>query len=343
MAKNVLPSAAAPKAEPEKVPEQLSLWSRLARILLRRREASVILVAIVLIVYFQSSNQSFLTAANIRTVSQVVTPWAIIAAGEVMLLICGEIDLSVGNIFAFAPFIMYFVNQAGIPLLIGIIVALLVCAGIGLLNGLVTVRLKVPSFITTLGTLFLLQGLTLVISQGFPKLIPQAGVLNQIFGNSPYSEILWALAIVIVMQIVLSYTRWGLHTVATGDNLHGASEAGINVDRIKIGNFMLCSMFGGFVGILEAFRITSIDPLAGGPNVMFLAVAGAVIGGTSLLGGLGSTTGAFLGVLVLAILQDGFTLLGVSAFTFYLILGAGILIAMILNVRLQLLREAGRQ
>jgi simple sugar transport system permease protein len=343
MAKNVLPSAAAPEAEPEKAPERRSLWSTLAAILLRRREASVIIVAIVLVVYFQSSNQAFLSPDNTRTISQIVTPWAIIAAGEVMLLICGEIDLSVGNIFAFAPFIMNITYQAGLPIWIAIIVALLVCAAVGLVNGVVTVLLKVPSFITTLGTLFLLQGLTLVISQGFPSPIPNAGGFNQVFGNSPYSEILWAIAIVIVMQIILSYTRWGLHTVATGDNLHGASEAGINVNRVKIGNFMLCSLFGGFVGILEAFRITSIDPLAGGPNVMFMAVAGAVIGGTSLMGGLGTVVGAFLGVLVLAILQDGFTLLGVSAFTFYLILGAAILIAMILNVRLQLLREAGRQ
>ncbi len=343
MAKNVLPSAAAPQAEPEKAPERRSFWSTLTGILLRRREASVLIVAIVLIVYFQSSNQAFLSPSNIRTVSQIVTPWAIVAAGEVMLLICGEIDLSVGNVFAFAPFIMYFTYHAGLPIWIGIIFALLLSAVVGLVNGLITVQLKVPSFITTLGTLFLLQGLTLVISQGFPSLIPNVGGFNQVFGNNPYAEIIWAIAIVIVMQIVLSYTRWGLHTVATGDNLHGASETGINVNRVKVGNFILCSVFGGFVGILEAFRITSIDPLAGGTGVMFMAVAGAVIGGTSLMGGLGTIVGAFLGVLVLAILQDGFTLLGVSAFTFYLILGAAILIAMIFNVRLQLLREAGRQ
>ena len=106
---------------------------------------------------------------------------------------------------------------------------------------------------------------------------------------------------------------------------------------------VVCGVFAGFAGILEGFRITSIDPLAGGTPIMFAAVAGAVIGGTSLMGGLGTIVGAFLGVLVLSILNDGFTLLGVSAFTFDIILGAAILIAMILNVRLQLLREAGRQ
>ncbi len=342
MAKNVLPNAAQ-KTEPEKARGGRGFWSNLAGILLRRREASIIVVAIILVVYFQVSNQNFLTQDNIRTVSQFAAATAIISAGEVMLLICGEIDLSAGMVFAFAPFIMFFSYQAGLPIWVAIIFGLLASAAVGLFNGLVTVLLKVPSFITTLGTLFLLEGITLTISNGFPALTPNVGAFNQVFGNSPYSEIIWAIAIVIVMQIVLSFTKWGLHTVATGGNLLGASETGVNVNRVKIGNFMLCSVFAGFAGILEGFRITSIDPLAGGPNIMFAAVAGAVIGGTSLMGGLGTIVGAFLGVLVLSILNDGFTLLGVSAFTFDIILGAAILIAMILNVRLQLLREAGRQ
>ena len=342
MAKNVLPNAAQ-KTEPEKARGGRGFWSNLAGILLRRREASIIVVAIILVVYFQVSNQNFLTQDNIRTVSQFAAATAIIAAGEVMLLICGEIDLSAGMVFAFAPFIMFFSYQAGLPIWVAIIFGLLASAAVGLFNGLVTVLLKVPSFITTLGTLFLLEGITLTISNGFPALTPNVGAFNQVFGNSPYSEIIWAIAIVIVMQIVLSFTKWGLHTVATGSNLLGASETGVNVNRVKIGNFILCSVFGGFAGILEGFRITSIDPLAGGTPIMFAAVAGAVIGGTSLMGGLGTIVGAFLGVLVLSILNDGFTLLGVSAFTFDIILGAAILIAMILNVRLQLLREAGRQ
>ena len=176
-------------------------------------------------------------------------------------------------------------------------------------------HLKVPYFITTLGTLFLVNGFVLTFSGAFPVLTPQAGALNQVLGNSPYSEIIWAIAVAIVMQIVLSFTRWGLHTVATGGNLHGANETGVNVHRVKIGNFMVASVLAGFSGILEAFRITSIDPNQGGNDIMFAAIAGAVIGGTSLMGGLGTIVGAFLGVLVISILKDGFTLVGVSAFT----------------------------
>ena len=162
-------------------------------------------------------------------------------------------------------------------------------------------------------------------------------------GQSPYSEIEWAIAIVIVMQIILYFTPWGLHTVATGGNPLGASEVGVNVNRIKIINFMACSVFGGFAGILEGFRIDTISPLAGGTDIMFAAVAGAVIGGTALNGGSGTVVGAFLGVFVISIIKDGLTLIGVSAYWFNFILGAAILIAMILNVRLQLLRKAGRE
>ncbi len=106
---------------------------------------------------------------------------------------------------------------------------------------------------------------------------------------------------------------------------------------------MLTGALAGLAGILEAFRITSTDPLAGGTAITFSAIAGAVIGGTALSGGIGTVVGAFLGVLALSILNDGFTLLGVSAYTYDIILGVAILIAMALNVRLRIWREAGRQ
>src|SRR5260370_13855948 len=102
-----------------------AFWSNLAGILLRRREASIIVVAIILVVYFQVSNQNFLTQANIRTISQFAAATSIISAGEVMLLICGEIDLSAGMVLAFAPFIIYFTYQPGLPIWLVIIFSLM--------------------------------------------------------------------------------------------------------------------------------------------------------------------------------------------------------------------------
>jgi simple sugar transport system permease protein len=153
--------------------------------------------------------------------------------------------------------------------------------------------------------------------------------------------LLWAVAITALFQFILVKTRWGLHTVATGGNLLGASEVGIKIAWIKIGNFMLCSVLGAFAGMLDCFRISSADPLAGGTDYMFRATASAVIGGTLLTGGSGTVIGAFLGAVVLGILSDGFTLSGVSAYTFDMILGAAILITMVINVRLSKLRAAG--
>lgn len=342
MAETLLP-APAPETELSPQPASQGFWSKLGSFLLRRREASIFIIAIALIIYFRVSSANFLTSANISTLFGFIYATAIIAAGEVMLLICGEIDLSVGQVSALAPFIMYFVYQAGIPLWVGIIAGLAVSAVVGLFNGIFTVWFRIPSLIATLGMLFLLNGINLTISGGEPVLTPIVGQINQVMGANAYWEIGWALAVMIVMQVVLSFTRWGKHTVATGGNLLGASEAGVNVSRIKIGNFMIASTLAGLAGIMEGFRIASIDPLAGGTNLMFNAVAGAVIGGTALTGGLGTVVGAFLGVVSLQILYDGFTLLGVSAFTFDIILGVAILVAMALNIRLRLWREAGRQ
>jgi simple sugar transport system permease protein len=147
---------------------------------------------------------------------------------------------------------------------------------------------------------------------------------------------------VLVLQFVLTLTRWGLHTTATGGNLIGAAEAGINVRMVKIGNFVLANLLAGFAGILDSTRITTIVPLQGGPDLMFMGVAAAVIGGTSLFGGSGSVVGAFIGVAVLIILQTGFNIIGVSAFTFDLIIGIAIILSMIVNVQVARLRNLGK-
>src|SRR5260370_16892788 len=139
MAKEVVLEADGEKTEVEKGRERGEFWSNLAGILLRRREASIIVVAILLVVYFQVSNQNFFTQANIRTISQFAAATAIISAGEVMLRICGEIDLSVGMVFAFPPFIIYFTYQADLPILIAIAFGLLAVSTLRLFNGLVTV------------------------------------------------------------------------------------------------------------------------------------------------------------------------------------------------------------
>lgn len=309
---------------------------------LRWQELSILVVAIILVAYFEWANHDFLlTDASLQNLSQFVAPAAIIACGEIMLMIGGEIDLSAGMVFALAPFVMHFANQAGVPLPAAVLLALAASALIGLCNGFITVALLVPSFITTLGTNFLLNGLTLTLSHGTPVEAPEDPVFAAIFGNWGYSEIIWAVVVVAVMHTVLRRTRWGLHTIAAGANPVGAAEAGIRVNRLKIGNFMIAAMLAGFTGILESFRISSIDPQAGGNGIMFLAVAAGVIGGTPLAGGSGTIVGGLIGAFVLGVLSDGFTLIGINAFTFNIILGAAILAAMLFNIHVGRLRRSG--
>jgi simple sugar transport system permease protein len=236
---------------------------------------------------------------------------------------------------------MHFAAQAGLPSVVAVVWALAAAGLVGLVNGAVTTLLSVPAFVTTLGTMFLINGLTLTISGGFP-IQPQAGAaFTTAFGGAAWTRLAWALTIVIVLQWVLNRTRFGLHTIATGGSPTAAAEVGIKVRSIKIRNFVLCSILGGFAGVIDAFRIGSIDPLAGGSQIMFMGIASAVIGGTLLTGGSGTLVGALFGALALAILQDGFTLNGVSAFTFDMILGAAILVTMAVNVQLMRWRERG--
>ncbi len=315
---------------------------RVGQFLLRWREVSIVIAALLLIIYFQSTANAFLSGDNIQNLVDFTATTAIIAAGEVMVLVVGELDLSVGMVYAFAPFVMFFTAAAGAPMWLAVLVALAASAGIGAVNAAITILLDVPAFVTTLGTLFVVNGLTLTISGGFPVQPTAGAVFTAIIGGSVWARLAWTLLIAVVLQFVLLRTRFGLHTIATGGNLIGAAEVGIKVRSIKAANFILCAMLGGFAGIIDAFRIGSIDPLAGGSQIMFAAIASAVIGGTLLTGGLGTVIGALVGALVLGILKDGFSLIGISAYTFDMILGAAILVTMAVNVRLMRIRDQGR-
>jgi simple sugar transport system permease protein len=317
---------------------------RALNLFVRWQEASILLVALLLIAWFETANPDFLlTGASLENLSQFIAPAAIIACGEIMLMICGEIDLSAGMVFALAPFIMHFADEAGLPVIVALLAGLFAAGLVGAVNGVVTVVLRVPSFVTTLGTLFLVNGITLTISHGTPVTPPGGEAFAQVMGAWGYSEILWALLVVAVLHVVLRHTRWGLHTIATGANETGAREAGIHVTRLKVGNFILTAVLAGFTGCLEAFRIGSIDPQAGGNQIMFLAVAAGVIGGTPLAGGSGTIVGGLIGAVVLGALNDGFTLIGINAFTFNIILGAAILVAMLFNIHVtRFARQGGR-
>ena len=282
--------------------------------LVRQREATVFLVVVLLVLYFGVINKDgrpvFFTRLDLVNLSQIAAPIMIIAYGEVLLLICGEIDLSVGFIYAFAPYVMhYFAAYYGVPGILAILFAIiLVGAGVGWINAFLTVTLRLPSFITTLGTGFVLAGLILTMSHG-EQAAPDASLqgIGKYLGTLGFSEIIWAVGLARRLPPAATADPLGAAHDRGRRQPDRAREAGINVARIKYGNFMITGVLGAFVGIQIAFQTQVIDTFSGGAGYqsMFYAVAAAVIGGTAMLGGCGTMIGAFLGASVLAILTTG--------------------------------------
>lgn len=306
--------------------------------LLTLREGSVIVITVLVAAYFAATTDAFLTWDNFKTLLPYFAPFAILAAGEVMLMINGEIDLSIGAVYLFAPFMFHEFHVAGLPLLAALALALAMCFAVGLVNGFFTTVIGINSFITTLGMLLALTGFTLIVSDAQPVQTPGTDILGEatafstIFGGGTYSELVWALAIVIVLQAVLSFTRWGIYTVAVGSNRIGAAEAGIRVRLVIVRNFVVCALCAGLVGVLEAVRTTSVQPDPSGANeVLFGGIAAAVIGGTLLAGGSGTVVGALIGALLLGVLNDGLIIKGVNADYLNFYLGLAIILAMSAN------------
>ncbi len=310
----------------------------LAQRFLTLREGSIVVVTLIAFIYFATSANHFLTGSSLKSLLPYFAPFAIMAAGEVFVMINGEIDLSIGAVYLFTPFIFYKLNTSvGLPLIPAMIGALLVALLVGLFNGLAVAVVGISSFVTTLGTLFTLDGLTLIISHATQVTTPgtsvvKVGTFAQVFGGGTYSELIWAIVIVAILQLVLSFTRWGIYTVAVGGNRLGAAEAGVRTKVVLTGNFVMCAGLAGFVGILEAVRAVTTTPDPSGSNaILFQAISAAVIGGTLLQGGSGTVIGAFIGAIFLGILQEGLNIKGVSANYFLFYLGLAVLIAMAFN------------
>jgi simple sugar transport system permease protein len=315
------------------------------------REGSIVIVTIVVAIYFAANTENFFSTSNFKTLLPYFAPFAILGAGEVFVMILGEIDLSIGGTYLLAPYLFYKLAHGGVPLVPSVIVALIACMAVGAVNGFFTAIVGISSFVATLGMLFSLEGITLIISHGQPVETPgvsvastHLGTFAKVFGHGVYSELIWALVIVAVLQVVLTFTRWGLHTVAVGSNKLGAGEAGVHVRLVMIRNFILCSLAGGLVGILESVRSATVQPDTAGANeILFYGIAAAVIGGTLLAGGSGTVVGALIGALFLGILKDGLILQGVNADYLLFYLGLAIILAMTINVYVQRVRRgAGR-
>jgi len=323
-------------------------------IIARHREASIATVAIVLVAYIQINNSVFLSSPLMSVVLRDTSRIGMISMGIVLVMITAEIDLSVGATFAMAPYLMIRMSTDwGWSLWLAAPVAILVGVGVGFANGFFTVKLRIPSLITTLGTFFLLTGFTVSFARSQPIRMPVDQPFNLVFGQNRFGPLdslfswdgltgftpfLWTLAVALILTLVLSRAVFGLHVISTGSNLLAAKEIGVRTDRMKIAAFMIASGLAALTGLITATVSGSAAPDAGGSLLTLYAIAAAVIGGTALAGGSGTVVGALIGAFVIACLNNGLVLLGAQATESNIYLGAAIMAAMILNVQVDAVR-----
>ena len=333
MARATASDSETPQTPAPKGPGSVAYW--LVQRVMQQRELTVVLVTLFVIIYFGIANSAFYTTANIITVCQYLASFAVIGFGEVLILVLGEIDLSAGAVYLSSPWFMYLFWTSGMPIGWAIVAAMVCCAGVGMINGLITVWLNVSSLIVTLAVNYALFGIVLIESNDIQVNMPgQTGRFSIIFGVGAWSTILWAAAMMLAIWALLKRTRFGLHVTATGGNLLAAAESGIRVRRVKVWCFIIISCASGLIGILDAIRIGSINPGSSGLDTVLPGIVAAVVGGTALTGGRGTIIGAALGAIFLGVLEDGFNLIGVNANWFYLAEGIMILVAMVANTQL---------
>lgn len=305
--------------------------------------AGPLITLLVVFILFSLFVPSFFTVRSMSGIVNAATLTGTITIGITLLMIAGEFDLSVGPMMAMGAF-LYGLNsvEGGNPIL-ALFLALLVPGVMGAMNGVIVNRTGIPSFITTLSTLFIYRGIVWVLSGGqMFQTIEQALVYdifngrleflaNAVKGANFRTAGLWWLGLVLLFQYLLVRTRFGNHVFATGGGLGAAAAQGVPVKRIKLICFILSGVLAGFAGVLLFSQFKTVR-IATGAGEELKAIASAVVGGTLLTGGSGSILGALLGVLIISMLRTGVVLTNlIPADNFEAIVGITIVAAAIFN------------
>lgn len=275
---------------------------------------TVLIVLFALITVFTVLTPArFWSAENIQNLASQTAFNAIPAFGVVLVLIVGGIDLSVGSVVAMAAALAVGLQDYGVP--VAVTVAMLMGVGVGVLNGLLVTRLRIPAFIATLGTMTIVFGLLLTYTGQEPisgQIDWFTGLGSGNIGPVPVPTLIMVV-ILVVFQIMLKYTRFGHNLYAIGSNAAAAFQVGIKVDRHRMGAYVLSASCAALAGVMLAARLNSAS-IHTGQQTALLVITGCIMGGASILGGRGSAVGALLGILALGILGNGMNLL--SVFTY---------------------------
>jgi simple sugar transport system permease protein len=323
-------------------------WTRFRYRLATIPEVVALVSFLAVFLFFSLATDTFLTPiafANILTFGSIT---GIMVIGVAMLMISGEFDLSVGATFAVASYVFALSLIAGTAPILAAILALLVSGVLGLINGLVVTRTGIPSFIATLGTMLAYRGIVRAIGSGdfatytgealtfFNYLNGPITSLNQLFVPVPNFRlsIVWFMLIALIFSFVLMRTKYGNWTFAAGGSPEAALAQGVNVNRVKVTNFMISAVLAGLAGIMQFAHRSSVDPLRG-EGMELIAVAACVIGGTRLKGGVGTIFGAMVGIILLQMLEQGLVLMRIPIQIFQAVAGLIIIIAVISNTYLR--------
>lgn len=309
---------------------------RFLKIYLDKPELAALVLLVFLVIVFQiRSDGIFLNANNLRGLFGILPEIGLMVIGVTILMICGEFDLSVGSVFALMPMTMAVLLAGGTPFFLAFLAGMAVCAAIGFINGFLTIHYNIPSFITTLGMLFIARSLTIVVSGGFPPLLPN-DLPNWLFtvfvgpGDMFRMSFLWFVGIAVLASLMMSRTNFGNWIRATGGFLPAAQAMGIPTARVKILCFMLCSMLAGFAGMIQVLRLGSPLPSIG-EGWELQAVAAAVIGGTALAGGVGVVLGGVIGAVLIRVIDNGLVLSQIDANWFKFAIGFLTIFAVVVN------------
>jgi simple sugar transport system permease protein len=309
---------------------------KLFRIYLEKPElAGVALLILLTLVFEIRSNGVFLSTENLRGILGLLPEVGLVSIGVTVLMICGEFDLSVGSMFALMPVSVALMTNAGVPFVPGMLLGLVIAALVGFANGFITLTFNIPSFITTLGMLFIVRSLTVVITGGFPPLLSSdlpIGIFTQFLGPGGIlrASFIWFAIIALAAGAMLSGSNLGNWIHATGGFVDAAAAMGVPVRRVKMASFVLCAMMAGFAGTIQVFRLGAPLPSIG-EGLELQAVAAAVIGGTALTGGVGTVLGAIVGALLIRVIDNGLVLSRVDANWFKFAIGALTIFAVVAN------------
>jgi ribose transport system permease protein len=291
-------------------------WGARAIGLVAVGEVGVIAALVLLIAVFYVLQPAFLSDRNIRAILQVVSFVGIIAIGQTLLLVTGEFDLSVGSNAGLSAVVSArLMTLFGLPVPVAVIGGLMTGAAVGLANGLIVVKLRIPAFIQTLGMLFIGQGLIQVVTNGAPvyPLPPEVSTLGM---ATPLFGLGWSFVFFIIAAVLADFTLRrtvvGRNMYATGGNPEVARLVGINTNRYKVGAFVVTGALAGIAGMFVMADLQS-GTTSIGSGWELAVIAGVVVGGVSLFGGSGTMAGGIIGILLLQVVSSGLVVVGVSS------------------------------